>query len=157
MSLRETLAQELYDSLEWAKRDDGSDYVRFVEGCPLWVESAVRDAHGDMLPDDLMFELCERLAGRLAGEDPDNWDNYSSEIADSMVDVRNHDLLKWVGSHMQRAFSVDEVLEQGLNDPNKGFYHLIQCAQYEEAQRTLYTLISAIDKEAGERWDGSED
>ena len=51
MTLQE-LAQSAYDRFELRERDNGDSFVTLADNAPEWLTDLVRDAHGDMMPDD---------------------------------------------------------------------------------------------------------
>ena len=88
-------ASKLYDALERVKRTDDSEYVRLKDGSPEWMTDVIREAHGDMFPDDWKYTLIERAAAIIAeNESEDDW----SSGVDQAVDVYTGQLTHWLTS-----------------------------------------------------------
>lgn len=141
-------AHALSRSFETRTRADGSIFVCLADNAPAWMTDAIHAAHGDMLPNDWAYRACERAADYLADTDADEWEDNSHEFADGATDCYNGRLLDWAASHLDRASYCDEAIDEGLCDPSKGLFHILQCGQYRELESIYSALVSAIESHA---------
>lgn len=130
-----------YGLLEDATRGDGTPYVRTVEGAPGWVTELVREAHGDMLPDDWRYATIREALGAIHDAPALVADELADEFADD-ADVYNADLLAWVGSHGLRGAYVDEAREE-IGEP-RDFYHGLQMGQYLERREVFQAVYDFL-------------
>ena len=88
----------------------------------------VRELHDDELPNNWRYEIITDLLQNFVNEyDQDDLENYLHEITDSLVDVYNADLIKWVSDDISRGC-------QEINIQIEGRYNLfdvIRNAQFE--------------------------
>ncbi len=96
------------------KRDDGDQFTTLDNDAPDWMTDVVREAHGDMLPDDWRYKMISECADALAERDPSDWQEEDFEICDGLVDVYHSELLDWLSSHNGRSAFIDEAREEGL-------------------------------------------
>lgn len=109
---------------EWATRPDGERFVRLMDGAPEELSDAVRDAHGELLPNDSVYELCRAVWGWLvtfADEcDGDLTRNdLPYECADDLLDgeyLYNTDRADWFHSDPLSWDFCDEWLEMDPGD-----------------------------------------
>lgn len=137
----QSLAQQASDALaqfELRTRSDGSLYWTYDHAAaPAWIGEMVQQAHGDMLPDDHKYEFVRDALVILSEEDDP--DNYSDRL-DYDVDIHNHALLTWLGSHSHRAGYVnDAAREYGLPEPFD-IMQTIQRGQYVEREEVLHSV-----------------
>lgn len=93
------------------ERPDGTKFRKTRDGVPGVVVRLIREAHGDMLPDDHKYEGVENALSAIANtDDVRDMDETASEFADA-VDCYNADLLRWVSSHLTRAAYVDQAVD----------------------------------------------
>lgn len=138
MTSVQDLAREAYESFERKTREDGTSYVARKDEAPEWVADVIREAHGDMLPDDFRYQTIRDAFGAIADASGD-LDDAGHEFADD-ADVYNADLLAWVGSHGMRAGYVDEAREE-FGEP-RDFFHGLQMGQYAE-RREIFDVVLA--------------
>lgn len=150
MDKKQKLAQALEKALIIDVRNNGEQFIRLADNSPEWVNGAIRAAHGEFGPDDKKYSMIRECAGKLAEYDSDDWEDYAGEMADSLVDIYNADLLHWLSSHLFRAFYCDEAQEEGLVSADAEMYKRIAIGQYMEYQEILYSLIQSISKQADE-------
>lgn len=122
-----------------AQRADGTSYVKTTDDSPAWLTDLIREAHGDMLPDDhtykLIHEACEFMAE--GGDD-------EGEFADQSVDVYNGDRIAWLASHAMRAHYCDEAISEGIADLSGGIIDLIGAGQYMEALEAFQSVRDSL-------------
>jgi hypothetical protein len=70
----------------------------------------VRELHSGMLPNDWIFMNAYHILNSLSDYENIN-DDTAHEVADSLVDIYNHDLIEWFKEHRHW---IDEAQEQGL-------------------------------------------
>lgn len=76
------------------------------DDAPEWVGDWVQEAHGDEFPSDWHYSICAEIWEAFA-EDP-NADPF--DVADRLVDIYNHDLIKWMSSSARHINLVDDML-----------------------------------------------
>lgn len=159
-------------TVESVARQAGSYFTRirrgeetittFTDDRPDWLYDAVYEAHGSMLPDDWKFACCELAVDAIAdaGEDAD-LDDLAHEFADGQADVYNADRLKWLASHMDRVYYVeDAVKEFGTPTDEDGQFDLLRViglGQYAEAMECFNAMRSAIEAEVERRNEEADD
>lgn len=130
------LAVTAAGSFTTGKRDNGDVYTKTTADAPDWVTGLVREAHGDMLPDDWKYaciaSACEWLA------ENDDWDE-THEWADGEVDVYNSDRATWLSSSVYRAGYVDEGTAE-LGSSDQGVHGDIGIGQYYEAMEIMASV-----------------
>lgn len=111
----------------------------------------IRSAHGDMLPDDWRYEfIVEALSDLADCNDPD-------EVYPE-PDIWNHDLLKWVGSHLDRVWYVDEaVQEYGIDARDFSLISTLQMGQTREKEEVLEVVRSHLQEQLEEMETARED
>ena len=103
-------------------------------------QSFVRALHDEELPNNWRYEIITDLLQNFVNEyDQDNLEDYLSEIADSLVDVYNIDLIEWLKGDIMRG-SFLEIRELNIDEPNMTIFDLIRQMQYE----VIYSMGSQI-------------
>lgn len=111
-------------------RRDGDRFVTLDDSAPAWVQELVREAHGDLLPDDYRYQtILEALAyiegapsaalsGEYGGDSVEataDYDDAMYDLADGfedMADTYTSDLFAWLSSSGHRVSYADEWLEE---------------------------------------------
>ena len=120
--------------------------VALKDESPDWVHDLVREAHGDMFPDDWRYEAI-RAALRCIADDGDPDDN-AGEYADCMVDVYTSDRLAWLASHLDRAMYCDDAIAE-MGGAELGTIERIAYGQYAEASEVYHCVLTSLrDREA---------
>jgi hypothetical protein len=128
-------------------RTNGENFISCKNN--VLTQDEIRELHGsDLLPDDYRYGIISQVFDRLNDYDIDSentLDDIKCEIVDRLVDIYNHDLLKWLSSNLSRAELCNEALNQGY--AQNDIYSIIACAQYIEIE-TIYNNIQSflIDK-----------
>ena len=113
-------------------------YVK-KDGAPDWLTELVRDAHGDMLPDDYKYDyVVLALDAIIAGDG--NIDGIQFE-----PDIYNRDLLNWLNSSLTRASYVDEASEEFDLGPSVDTYTRIGYGQIREKEEILNSVIKSLE------------
>jgi len=137
------------DYLEWFEvktRGNGETYWTMKDGEPEEVQDMVRRAHAGMMPDDYKYDyVTESLEALVSYDDPDD---IQGEIE---ADVYDGALLKWVGSHLNRAGYVEEgVKEFGLDTKDFDLFKVLSMGQYLEKCEVFGIVRSWIENKAEE-------
>lgn len=125
-------------------RTSGEEFTRLADDSPEWMRDIVRACHGNMMPDDWRYRMIEECADALADREPDQWEDDSHEIADSLVDVYNGPRLQWLASRLDRSAYVDEARDEGLISPDADTFDQLGIGQFMEYREILDLLIRAI-------------
>ena len=153
-----TVLEELNAAFVSDTRNDGTVFYKLVDNAPEWLQGsdvslACHKALDDRLPDDWVYEQMTAIASDLWDRDLDNADDAREamgEIADSLVDVYNADRARWLASHLNNAFLVDDAVEE-LGGGEEDTYQRIGLGQYVAIERIGYALIQCIEEEAETR------
>lgn len=143
------LAGALYDAFEHKTRANGDAFVSLKDGSPDWMQEAIHEAHGDMLPDDWRYRAVMDAAEAIydAGADGDTDDAHGAFI--DAVDVYNHDLIRWLGSHGARPDYVDNAVDE-FGWPDGGLMAAIQLGQAEERGEVFDSVLAFLQAVAEE-------
>lgn len=144
MTTKTELAKALYEALITDKRNDGTEFVKLVDGSPEWMADVIRAAYGDMGPDDYRYQMIGEVAGRMAYSD--DWENQDSQLCDDLVDIYNADRVKWLASHLSRAFYCDEAQDEGLVAPDTDMYQRIGIGQFMEYREIFGALVREFEQ-----------
>ena len=144
---REALARQLADSFTTATRDNGETFTKCKGGTPQWIKDAIQAAHNDVLPNDWIYATCSAVADDLADRDPDEWEDFTFEIADSLVDVYTTHLTRWLHEFPWAHSVCDEACEElGMENPDT--LKRISLGQFYTIRAIAEELIRAIEEEA---------
>lgn len=144
----ETVAKEFAEAFEARERNEPNEYgdktfYTLKNGSPKWMTDAIHKAHGDIMPNDWIYEQCSRVADRMAEYRPETWDDSMSEWADSLVDVYNGARARWLASNLAFGEMVDEAVE-AMGHSDQGIYGDIGIGQYVMIERIASALIQAV-------------
>lgn len=150
-----TIAADALAYFETARRttdDESCTFVKLKESAPGWLRDAVREAHGDMLPDDYKFrmahEACETIAE--VGEFGDMAE-IEQEFADK-ADTYTSDLLTWLGSSYQRLSYCDAAIsDHGTTRTDMS--EIISRGQMMEREEVFGVIREAIENQQIEQED----
>jgi hypothetical protein len=138
MTIQE-LARQYADMFITAQRDNEETYLTLRDSNDNLM-SLIRDAHGDMMPDDFKYQFIHEALEAIA--ETDDIDDINLE-----PDCYNRDLVKWVSSNLIRASAVDEAVE---NYSYKCFYSALRMGQSAEKEEVLYFVRSSLESILGE-------
>lgn len=131
------------EALAYFVRKPGTDerpaFFTLTDDAPEWITALVREAHGDMLPDDFRYEAIRHAVSYI--EEVGDEEN-AHGFADSMVDVYTSDLLAWLGSNTQRVGYVDEARSE-LGGRNSIIEEIAQ-GQYEELSEVYHSVYASL-------------
>lgn len=154
------LAHELYNRMETKTRTDGSEYVSVRNPAP-WMTDTIREAHGDMLPDDYRYAMIQSFLAELSSLDDDDGEEAQDELiygwADAQASIHNMARFEWLASNLYRQFYCDEAREEGLVDPDDGISQLIAAGWYMEAREVANSVLLVLRKTVAEEADEDEE
>lgn len=146
-------ANAFYNLLVLDERPDGEKFVRLVGGSPAWAFELVRQCHDGMWPDDTKYRMIREVAATLSDTDSEEWEEWGGELVDGLVDIYNTDRLKWLSSHLDRAWYVNEALSAyGAED----IFTVIGQGQYLEYREVFETLSAAFLRDDDSEEDSDE-
>ncbi len=139
MTIQE-LAKKYLGFFETANREGGTSYIRCKEDAPEELQELIREAHGDLLPDDYRYEFIPIILEKIS-----DWDDDIDELVNELEpDIYNYDLIQWLGSHPDRVGYVNEaVSEFGHADDIMGD---IRNGQLLEIQEVFYSVVESLTK-----------
>lgn len=137
-----TRIEQFSQAFTTRKRDDGDEFTSLDKSAPDWMTDVVREAHGDMMPDDWRYKMISECADALVDVDPSDWQDQDFEICDGLVDVYNSTLLDWLSSHGQRAAYIDEARDEGLLAEDADEMNRIMVGQFMEYREILGSLMA---------------
>lgn len=120
--------------------------IIFEENASEELRSSVRNAHGDSLPDDWVFDTYLRILQTMNDYEMDNdekLEDYRSEIVDGLVSIYTSDLTDWLGSNNSNVEYLTEALEEF--EPKDGFQALAM-AQYQAIDEIYSEVVSLLTK-----------
>jgi len=106
-----------------------------------WIYGMVRDAHGDMMPDDYRYAFVVDALDVIADSDAETGD----DARDSIVmesDIYTSDLLKWLASRNDRLDYCDQYADE--TDTN-GTLERISGGQWTEKNEVLNSVINSLE------------
>lgn len=125
-------------------RRDGITYVALVYDAPEWVRQLVKEAHGDMLPDDHRYAMVEGALHALADAGPDaDPDDTITEWSVEATPTFTADLLQWLGSSIARIGYANEALEQ-MGADTGGITNVIAYGWSAEAGEVGHLVAAAL-------------
>lgn len=142
----QAIAAEALEHFETRTRyADGEKFVTLKDTRPDWLQDLVREAHGDMLPDDWRYEkIRDALEWIAESGDPED---EAGEFADNAVDVYTAARVSWLASNLNRASYVDEAVVEFGNDGG-GIIDRIGLGQYAEAAEIYSSVLGSLEARA---------
>lgn len=120
-----------------ATRHNGDQFTKLTDNAPGWLKDAIKEAHGDIFPDDYIYEWCHEAFN--AYQDYDG--GLDAAISDIEPEPYYNALAAWFSSHLDRGALVDQALsEVGF----KEIYAAIGYAQVMEKERVYGVIFEAI-------------
>ena len=125
------------------KRDNGDTFRKLKDGAPEWLSDLVREAHGDMMPDDYRYGMIEGAIDAIAEGDEDEEDA-AYRFSEGVPHDSNFQRFRWVQSHGSRPWYVDQANEaNGGRWPEGGIVEAIRYGWEAEALE-VYDLVLAF-------------
>lgn len=136
-----SVAKEIYDNMEYRKRDDKSKYCCLKDHNIQWQSDIIHESHLDRMPSDDIYDRIDDILGVISDLNEDSTeDDIRDAISTIEADCYTSDLTKWLNSDNRNVYYLDEAAELGVKD---GF-QLLACAQSVYIQEIGNALISAI-------------
>lgn len=151
MEIRKKLSEFSQAFETFTRGEDPEHHWRLKAEVKEIYHNLVREIHSvEMLPDDFRYSTISRISDELVHNLPwgeiDTLEEFAEkaeelrhECVDNLVDIGNHDILKWAVSHSLRVSYVDEAAsEYGIaNDLIKQ----LQLGQYKEIDEIYARFI----------------
>lgn len=146
------LAQRYLEYFEQDSRDNGDRFYKTKADTPPEVISLIKEAHGDMFPDDHKYEyITDALEFISSCDDP--------EEPEIESDPYYNDLLRWLSSDLNRTEYIDEYVQEfGL--PEVGEFqimNLISLGQWKEKEEVYWSVFKSLQEILNEQEDNEED
>lgn len=131
------LAEKARSYFKLRTRKGGEQFWTHMGKAPEWVQGMVRDAHGDLMPDDWRYQfIVDALAAIAEGVD-------DSEIE---ADIYNADLLRWVSSNLRRISYCDDAAEEyGA----VGLIPTLSAGQVAERREVYASVLASLEAREG--------
>lgn len=134
------LASKIEDFFTKIQRNNGEEIWTLKDEAPGWItDRIVRPAHGDMMPDDWKYEFIYQSLSAIANASDDDLD--SPELG---PDVYNHELLKWLSSHLERIGYVDEAVSEYGGHSDQGIIGDISFGQMREKDEVYFSVLNSL-------------
>jgi len=151
-----TLADTFAQSFETRTRANGDLFHCLKDDHPEWVQDAVREAHGDRMPDDWTYAQCDMGAALIreqiqSGVEPcDLLDEITVE-----ADCYYANLTKWLADHNRNLDFVNEYIQDFTVGRVEDVQSLIAGGQWLAKHRILDCMVNAFQEQA-EELEGAE-
>lgn len=150
------LAKFYGDMFETKTRDSGEKFVCNTDDADPDLSAMARECHGDMLPDDFVYEtIVEAFEAFEYANLDDSGDADRSSVMDEIeADVYTSDLTAWLNSNNNRVYYLGQVQEE-FGACEDGF-KLLSMAQYLE-KREIYEHVKEFLDEKYDEQEEDED
>ena len=132
MNVTESSLKKLADEFNAAflrdKRSDGTEFCRLRNDSPQWMTDAIHKAHGNIVPDDWICEQCAKVARRMSGTDPADWNDKIGKWAEELVDSYNAGRTVWIVTNL--------------------YFGPIKYRQYQVIEQIAAALVRSIQSES---------
>lgn len=135
-----------------ANGDAETSFVSLGDNTPQWVRDLVQSAHGEFLPDDHRYAMIRSALDAVAeSEASPDWtlDEIGDEFADNSH-VYNSDLLRWLGSHLDRVGYCDEACEEYGLPADADMCARISAGQSLERREVFLLVVDALQRRLDE-------
>ena len=149
------LASRYIDQFEPLERTEHfSTYKRKDDADPDLQELCYA-AHGDMMPDDYVYNYIVDALGMIADSSTDELQDLDGEIES---DIYNSDLLKWLSSNLTRASYIDSYVEEfSIQSTDFDLYLAIGGGQRQEKMEVFQSVLSSLIKLVTEMEEENDD
>ena len=119
-----------------------SGHIELKEDQKESYQDFVRELHDDEMPNNWRYQIIFDLLHNFVNEyEQDQLEDCLSEIADSLVDVYNADLIKWVSDDISRGcFTLGDL--ELTDDPSINTFDLIRRSQYNAIYSMGYQILN---------------
>jgi hypothetical protein len=153
-------ANDLVAAFVTDTRANGESFVKCKDDRDEWIDDAVMEAHGGMMPDDMRYRMIQRVADSIAetlAYDADaDLDDARFEAVDSLVPVYHSERFAWLASHNGRADYCDDARAEGVVSDDAGISDRIAAGIFAEYSEIWDSLVAAITERAAEIDPGDE-
>jgi len=132
------VAKEMLNNMEQKTRNDGKSFYCCKNEIE-WQQDIIREAHGDKLPDDYVYEFTNDALCVLSDCDEGQEDDAIYEIE---ADCYTSNLTEWLNSRCDRVYYLTEVLEEF--QPVIDGFAALTMAQQKEKQEVAQAILSGI-------------
>lgn len=142
-----TLATEALSYFETGKLADGDEYYFVREASPVWVNEMVRAAHGDMLPDDIRYDMIVQALGTVSNFDEKvSQDDAQEEMMQVEAPIYTSELTAWLASNVNRYSYCDAAIEEygASTTADYGMINRLQMGWSHEFSEVASAVISAL-------------
>lgn len=116
MTITQKITQAI-DQFETIKRaSNGEEIVILKDTAPDSLKNAVREAHGDRMPDDWIFSTFLQILEAFSEREittADDLDEAKWEVATDLVDPYTANLTAWLARHNGNMEYVSTMIEEG--------------------------------------------
>ena len=127
-----------------SRMPDGFFYVK-NDDAPEWVVELVKEAHGDMLPDDYKYKFVVGALEAITESDDDanidDIDDNARSIVHDNVDIYTSRLFHWVRSHTDRLATANNFGKEFEAETIEAF---LSGGQYFEIDEVFQTVLSTL-------------
>lgn len=140
------LAAETSAKFVTDKRDDGAEFVKVRDDEKAeWITDMIREAHGDMMPDDWKYQFIVDALDLVAEAAGDDTDDAIKNGRDGIeASIYTHDLLRWLSSNLNRVAYVDEAVQEYGYDGGTGIVGAIMTGQHAERSEVFESVTNSL-------------
>lgn len=118
------------------KRTSGKQ-IWITEDAPQWLTDLCREAHGDKMPDDYVYEfIYESLCAISDASD-------LNDVVELEADTYTNELTAWLHSRADRTYYLTEALQEY---GSKDGFQALQTAQYLEKMEILNSVKNSLER-----------
>lgn len=108
-----------------------------------WVRDMTFEAHGDLLPDDYIYNWIAEVLDLFAYSGCETEEQAENNIYEVLeADIYTASLTAWLASNINRVYYLDEAISEGAKD---GF-QLLAMAQLQEKQEVARIVLNHLVK-----------
>jgi hypothetical protein len=148
MKTLQKLAQDVLNNMETVTKN-GKDIIALKSHDIQWHVDLCREAHGDLMPNDLVYDAIYNVLEAIVNIDKDTQeDSLLEELEDYgafEADCYNHDLLNWVSDNNIFHSYCDEAMQELGVD--KDFISIIACGQYFWKREVGQSVINSLNNQ----------
>jgi hypothetical protein len=137
----QTLAKEASAYMTTDTRPNGERFYKTTDNCPDWFSDLVREAHGEMMPDDYRYRFISEALDAFA-----DYDDTDSALEQIEADCYTYNLIEWLGSNLTRQYYTDEALENGAPDT----FAMLYNGQAQEKDEVYRSVLQSLETQLEE-------
>jgi len=140
-----SLADILAGSFETRERQSGGTFHALKDNAPEWVSDAVREAHGERLPCDWIYQQCDSVASDIRQAIVHD-DREPVDIADYLEiepDIYTASLTAWLADHLDNLNYCNEWAEE-FSTGKVELVAMISGGQYLAKREIADVMIAAF-------------